>query len=134
MITPVSSLLFSAALTWTMVVVAALARTRFFSSLEGVKTAFGNRDKLEKPSAFAERADRASKNMVENLPLFAAVLLAASMANVPARALSIPYAIFVGSRLAYVPLYWGGVKYLRTVVWAVSIVGLAWIGALAAGG
>jgi uncharacterized MAPEG superfamily protein len=134
MITPLSSLLFSAALTWTMVVVAALARTRFFLSIEGVKAAFGNRDKLEKPSAFAERADRASKNMVENLPLFAAVLLAALIANVPARDLSIPCAIFVGSRLVYVPLYWGGVKYVRTVVWAVSIVGLAWIGVLAARG
>jgi uncharacterized MAPEG superfamily protein len=132
MMSPLSSLLVSAALTWALLVVAALSRTGFFSSIAGMKAAFGNRDKLERPSAFAERADRASKNMVENLPLFAAVLLAASMANVPARDLAIPCAIFVGSRLVYVPLYWGGVKYVRTAVWAVSIVGLAWIGVLAA--
>jgi uncharacterized MAPEG superfamily protein len=131
MLSSLSALLFVAALTWTMLVVAALARTRFWT-LAGLKTAFGNRDELGKPSAFAERADRAAKNMVENLPLFAAVLLAAWMANVPARDLALPCAVFVASRLVYAALYWAGVKYVRTVAWAASLVGLLWLGALAA--
>jgi uncharacterized MAPEG superfamily protein len=131
MITPLSSLLFSAALTWTMILVAALARTRFWS-IGGVKTAFGNRDEPGEPSRFAERADRAAKNMVENLPIFAAVLLAASLAKIPASDLALPCALFVGGRLLYAPLYWGGVKYLRTASWAASLAGVAWIGTLAA--
>lgn len=32
----------------------------------------------------------------------------------------------------YAFLYWGGVTYVRTVAWAVSLLGIAWIGALAA--
>jgi uncharacterized MAPEG superfamily protein len=128
---PPSSLLVSALLTWAMLVFAALARTRFWT-IEGMKAAFGNRDGLGEPSPFAERADRAAKNMAENLPLFAAALLAATMAKVPAPDLAAPCALFVGSRLVYALLYWGGVTYLRTVAWATSLVGLVWIGALAA--
>ena len=64
--------------------------------------------------------------------LFGTVLLAASMAGVPAGDLAVPCAIFVGSRVVYAFLYWGGVPYVRTVAWAVSLLGVAWIGALAA--
>lgn len=120
----------SAGLAWTMIVLAALARTRIWTAA-GLKTAFGNRDGTPEPSAFAARADRAAKNMVENLAFFAALVLAASMANVPLRDLAIPCTIFVVARLVYAPLYWAGVTYVRTLAWGVSIVGLVWIGALA---
>ena len=131
MLSPISSLLLSASLAWIMVIVAALSRTRALS-LGGLKTALGNREHLDAPSAFAARADRAAKNMIENLVLFALVLLAASMATVPAGDLAVPCAIFLGSRLAYALLYWGGVPYVRTVAWVVSLCGILWIGALAA--
>jgi uncharacterized MAPEG superfamily protein len=131
MFSPISSLLMSASLAWTMVVVAALARSRALS-IAGLRVALGNRDNLPEPSGFASRADRAAKNMLENLVLFGTVLLAASMAGVPAGDLAIPCAIFVGSRVVYAFLYWGGVPYVRTVAWAVSLLGVAWIGALAA--
>jgi uncharacterized MAPEG superfamily protein len=131
MFSPVSSLLMSASLAWTMVVVAALARSRAIS-IAGLRAAMGNRDDLPEPSGFASRADRAARNMLENLVLFGTVLLAASMARVPAGDLAIPCAIFVGGRVVHALLYWGGVRYVRTVAWAVSLLGMAWIGALAA--
>lgn len=131
MMTPITSLVASAALAWTMVVVAALARTRGLS-LRGLSRAVGNRDDLSEPSAFAARADRAAKNMVENLALFGAVLLAATMAAVPASDLAAPAAIFVTGRIAYAFLYWGGIKYVRTLAWVVSLVGVFWIGSAAA--
>jgi len=131
MFSPMSSLLMSASLAWTMLVVAALARSRALS-IAGLRVALGNRDNLPEPSGFASRADRAARNMLENLVLFGTVLLAASMARVPAGDLAIPCAIFVGSRVVYAFLYWGGVPYVRTVAWAVSLLGVAWIGALAA--
>ena len=131
MFSPTASLLWSAVLAWTMVVVAALARTRALS-LAGLRAAVGNRDEVPEPSAFASRAERAARNMVENLVLFGTVLLAASMARVPAGELAVPCAIFVGSRVVYAFLYWGGVAYVRTAAWAVSLLGMGWIGALAA--
>jgi uncharacterized MAPEG superfamily protein len=131
MVTPIESLVASAALTWVMLVTAALARTRALS-LRGLVRAFGNREDLPGPAPFADRADRAARNMVENLVLFAVLLLAAALADVPPQDLALPSAIFVGARILYAPLYWGGVKYVRTLVWAASLVGLAWIGSAAA--
>jgi uncharacterized MAPEG superfamily protein len=127
---PVHSLIASALLTWTMLLFASMARSRGWT-MDGLKVAFGNRDDVPEPSAFTERADRAAKNMLENLVLFAAVILAATLANVPQADLATPCGIFVVCRLAYAPLYWAGVKYLRTFVWSISLVGLGWIGALA---
>ena len=131
MMTPITSLVVSAALAWLMLVVADLAGTRGLS-LRGLSRAVGNRDDLPEPSAFATRADRAAKNMVENLALFGAVLLAAMMAAVPASDLEAPSTIFVISRIVYAFLYWGGIKYVRTLAWVVSLVGVFWIGSAAA--
>jgi len=131
MMTPIASLVASAALTWIMLVTATFARTRALS-FRGLASALGNRENLSTPSAVAERADRAAKNMVENLVLFAVLLLAASMAGASPADVAVPSAIFIGARIAYAPLYWAGVKYFRTVAWGVSLVGLAWIGSVAA--
>ena len=71
----------SVALTWLMLLVASLLRTRGWT-LPGMGLAFGNRDDLPAASAIAGRAERAARNMVENLVLFAALLLAAEVAGV----------------------------------------------------
>jgi uncharacterized MAPEG superfamily protein len=33
--------------------------------------------------------------------------------------------IWLGARLVYLPLYWAGVPVVRTIVWTISMVGLA---------
>ena len=121
--TPSISLIISACLTLIMLMVASLARARAWTP-EGFKIALGNRDDVPQPSPFAARADRAGRNMVEGLVMFAALLTAAGWADVPDAELLKPCALFVYGRLVYAPLYWAGIKYLRTVAWAVSIGGL----------
>jgi uncharacterized MAPEG superfamily protein len=121
--TPATSLIASAGLTFGMLLVASLARSRGWTP-SGLKIAFGNRDDLPEASPFVGRAERAARNMVENLVLFAALLTAAAWVHVPDAELASPCAIFVYARLLYAPLYWVGVKYLRTAVWTVSIVAL----------
>jgi uncharacterized MAPEG superfamily protein len=113
-----------------MLLVASLSRSRGWT-LTGLQIAFGNRDNLPEASPFAGRADRAARNMLESLVLFAALLTAAAWAHVPDTELARPCAIFVYARLLYAPLYWAGVKYLRTVVWTVGIVGLSTLARLA---
>lgn len=121
--TPSVSLVISAGLTFFMLMVASLARARAWTPA-GLKVALGNRDDVPEPSPFAARADRAARNMLESLALLAALLTAAVWADVPDADLAGPCALFVYGRLVYAPLYWGGVKYLRTAAWAVSIAGL----------
>jgi len=122
--TPGVALALSVVLAWTMLVVAALSRTRA-ATAKGIVDAFGNREALPEPTAFAARADRAARNMSENLILFCALLLAASWARVPENALAVPCAIFVAARFGYALLYWAGVKYVRTIAWVASLVGLS---------
>lgn len=130
MISPVPGLVAAVALTWFMLLVASLARSRGWTPA-GLKIAFGNRDDVPEGTPFAGRADRAAKNMLENLLLFVGVLFAASLARVPDSALATPVTLFVGARVVYAPLYWAGVRYLRTAAWSVGVVGLGWIAALA---
>jgi uncharacterized MAPEG superfamily protein len=116
-------LVLSAALTWLMVMTASSLRTRLWTPA-GMRLAFGNRERMPEPSPLAARADRAARNMLENFPLFLAVLLAAHLAHAPAETLRLGAAIFFWARLVYFVVYVAGVPYVRSVVWGVSLVGL----------
>ncbi|MFN0042444.1 MAG: MAPEG family protein [Alphaproteobacteria bacterium] len=124
MSTPAYLLAASVILTWVMLVCASVIRSRSWTPA-GMLLAFGNRDNLTPASPAAARADRAAKNMLENLPLFAALLLGAWFVGVPAEDLAVGSHLFFWARLAYFPVYLVGIPYLRTGLWAVSVVGMA---------
>jgi uncharacterized MAPEG superfamily protein len=130
MMTNVTILVWSAVLTFLMLATASALRTRGFAP-GGMARAIGNRDNLPEPTPLAGRAERAAKNMVENLVLFTALIAALHFAGKPGDATAQTGAnIFFWARLAYWPIYLAG-SWLRSLVWAVSIAGLAMI-ALAA--
>jgi uncharacterized MAPEG superfamily protein len=92
----------------------------------GMDIAFGNRENVPAAVGPAGRADRAAKNMLEGMVLLLAAVLAAQIAGrVPEAALGAT--VFFWARLIYWPVYLGGVIYLRTAVWFVSIIGIAMI-------
>ena len=72
----------------------------------------------------AGRADRALRNFLETFPLFAAAALAvvATGRGDPATALGAQ--LWFWARVAYVPLYLGGIPYVRSLVWGVSLLGM----------
>ncbi|HET9624756.1 MAG TPA: MAPEG family protein [Kofleriaceae bacterium] len=111
----------TAVLTWLMVMTASMLRSRGDLAL-----AMGNRDAMPPASPLAERADRAAKNMLENLVLFGVVVLAAGDHN-PGRAL-LGAEIFLAARILYWPIYLAGIPVVRTLAYAVSMVGLVMIG------
>jgi uncharacterized MAPEG superfamily protein len=114
-----SALALSAAiLTWLMIMTASALRTR-----GDLRLAAGNRDALPPPTAVAERADRAAKNMLENLVLFVALVVAVGGRH-PDRAV-LGAEVFVVARIVYWPIYLAGIPGLRTAVWTVGVVGLA---------
>lgn len=120
MVTADHYLVLSVLLTWVMIMVAAEAHTPTWTR-QGARLAFGNRNQLHERSAFAQRADRAAKNMLENMVLFIGLFVAARSAGVDPKLGS---AIFCGARVAYFGLYLGGVAYVRSVAWLVSVLGL----------
>ena len=112
-----------AVVTWLTILAAGLIRVKGWT-LAGTLLAFGNRDNLPEASAFAGRAERTARNTVENFVLFAAIALIAQAAAPQSPRILLGAQVFFWSRLLFIPVYYAGIKYLRTVVWLASIAGL----------
>ena len=93
----------------------------------GLPTLAGNREGLAPCTGWAGRAARAHHNMLENLVLFAALVLAAVVAGRTNGTTLLGAQLFFWARLVYAVVYLAGIPYLRTAVWLVSVVGLALI-------
>ena len=93
----------------------------------GLMTAFGNRENLAELAGWGGRAQRANVNMAQNLVVFAAVVLAAVAAGRTNDMTLLGAQLFFWARVAYAVCYLGGIPYLRTASWLVSIVGVALI-------
>jgi len=116
----------STVVTWLLLVVASLIRARAWTPA-GLMVAFGNREQLGEPDAFTGRCDRAAKNMLENLVLFAALALTASVAGITDPQVELGARVFFWARVVYIPVYLAGIPFLRTFVWLVGVIGMAMI-------
>jgi uncharacterized MAPEG superfamily protein len=90
----------------------------------GLPALAGNRASLPPIEGWAGRARRAHLNMLENLVLFAVVVLVAQIAGKANATTALGAQLFFWARLVYVPVYLIGIPWVRTGVWAVSVVGL----------
>lgn len=113
-------LLFSVVLTFVQVLVAAAAANQ----VVGLTTLAGNRDDLPALGGFAGRAKRAHLNMLENMVLFAPLVLIAVVAQKTSSLTAMGAMLFFWARLAYAVIYWIGVPWLRTLAWFASVIGL----------
>ncbi len=120
MTTDLTMLVYSALLTAGLAVptVIALIMTR------GVPYAAGNRDEVVTLPAWAERARRAHLNALENLPIFAALVLVAHAASLSNEATAFGATLFFWGRVGHAVTYIAGIPYLRTAAFAVSVGGM----------
>jgi uncharacterized MAPEG superfamily protein len=125
MMTTVQALVCSGILTFAMLIVGLLLRTQAWSP-SGMMVAFGDREGVVAPLGIGGRADRAAQNQIEAMAMFLAVVLAAQVAGKAPQA-AFGATIFFWARVVYWPLYLAGIPVARTLVWLVSIVGLALI-------
>ena len=93
----------------------------------GLGTLAGNREGLAEIRGWGGRAARAHRNMLENLVLFAILVLAVVIAGKTNSATLMGAQIFLGARIVYALVYIAGIPWLRTAVWGISVVGLAMI-------
>ena len=90
----------------------------------GLMTLIGNREGFPEIKGWGGRAARAHRNMLENLVLFAALVLAAVAAGKTNDMTLLGAQIFFWGRLAYAAIFLAGIHWLRTAAWTVSVVGL----------
>ena len=117
-------------LAWTLVlaIVQVFLPAGFRNRETGVAFNAGPRDEPGPPvGKVTGRLRRAQTNLYESLPLFAAAVLIAHVAHREG-ALTLAGAwTYLIARIVYVPLYGFGVPKVRSVVWGVSLRGLALI-------
>jgi uncharacterized MAPEG superfamily protein len=116
-------LIWSAALTLVLVIIAVGGATLQV----GLPTLAGNREELPEMKGWAGRAQRAHSNMLENLVLFAILVLATKAVGVRNDITLLGAQLFFWGRVAHAVIYIAGIPWLRTAAWVVSVVGLALI-------
>ena len=113
-------LIWATGLTFIQMLIAALGSL----TQNNLRTLVGNREKLNKVGGWAARAQRAHKNMLENLILFAILVLATKLIGVSNEMTVLGAQLFFWGRVAFSIIYVTGVPWIRTVAWGTSIVGL----------
>jgi uncharacterized MAPEG superfamily protein len=111
-----------AVINWALILTASMIKGKMWKP-SGLLTALGNRDKQEDCSGFPARTDRAAKNMLENMVIFTALVVSASLGGVTSPDVELGARIFFWARVVYIPIYMIGIPVARTAVWAISIVG-----------
>ena len=90
----------------------------------------GNREHMPEIVGWPGRARRAHLNMLENMVVFATLVLIAAVAGKANATTAMGAMIFFWARLAYAVIYLIGIPWLRTLAWAVSVIGMvmiAWV-------
>ena len=115
------ALIWSALLGLVHVLAAATARTRQY----GLAWGLGTRDKRpERAGLLAGRLARAQENFFETFPLFAVAIFVVYLGDLETQTSLFAAWTWVAARVAYLPLYAGGVAYVRSVAWATSLLAL----------
>ena len=70
------------------------------------------------------RLMRAQRNLLETLPVFIAAVIMIQFAQIQSKEIHYGVLIYFFARVLYVPLYAFGVTYVRSIVWAASLVGI----------
>jgi uncharacterized MAPEG superfamily protein len=113
-------------LVWSVVltVVQMLVAAQAAFNKVGLMALVGNREGMPEITGWGGRASRAHYNMLENLVLFASLVLVAVVAGKTNDMTLLGAQLFFWARLAYALIYVAGIIWLRTAAWAVSMAGL----------
>jgi len=103
-----------------------LLQGNFATKDRGTAWNAGPRDGDNEPkSVMAGRTARASRNYQETYPACIGLLLAMILTGDSSGFGLFGAAVWLVARIVYIPLYLKGIPYVRSLVWLVSLVGLA---------
>lgn len=102
--------------------------TRFKTQQYGREWNVGARDEaLPPPNPMSGRTMRAQANFLETFPIAVVALLGVAIAGRTSNLTAIGGWIWLGARVIYLPLYAVGIRVVRTIVWTISMIGIAMV-------
>jgi uncharacterized MAPEG superfamily protein len=111
-----------------LLVVYIFTATRFKTAQYGRKWNMGARDEtLPPPTPITGRTIRAQANFEETFPIAIVALLGVVLANKTSATTALGGWIWLGARIVYLPLYAAGIPVIRTIVFVISMIGLAMV-------
>ena len=116
-------LVWSVILTFVLILIPA----QMSVTANGLKVMTGPRDQIPEPSVLNKRLRRLAANMVENMVLFAPLVLAAAAAGVSNRWTVLGCELFLAGRIIHAAVYAFGIPWVRPVFWGVAVVGMGMI-------
>jgi uncharacterized MAPEG superfamily protein len=87
---------------------------------QGLNMAVGNRDNVKPMAAWAERCKRAHLNAVENLVVFAPLVLVAHAINMDNHTVGVAALVYFWMRVLHYIVYGIGLAWVRTIVWTIG--------------
>ena len=111
-----------------LLVIYIFTATRFKTAQYGRKWNIGARDEaLPPPSPLTGRTMRAQANFEETFPIAIVALLGVVLASRTSHLTALGGWIWLGARLAHLPIYAAGIPVVRTIVFLISMVGLGMV-------
>jgi len=120
MTTDLWMLVWSAVLCLALTLPVTLARV---ATPGGLAWGLGNRERDFTFPVWAGRAERAHRNLIENLAPFAILVLVAQVAGKANATTALGATMFFWGRVAHALVYLAGIPYLRTLVFGIAIAG-----------
>lgn len=93
----------------------------------GLVTAAGNQHDIAPWSGWNDRLNRAIRNQIEAMSIFAPILLSVEIANLNNETTAMGAQIFVITRVAHAVVYTAGVPWVRTTAWAIGVAGIVMV-------
>lgn len=116
-------------LVWSAILCLVLAVVPVLGALGlvGLPKLAGNRDDMPAIEGWTGRAMRAHRNLLENLILFAILVLVAHVTKRADATTALGAMIFFWARVVHAVVYIAGLPWVRTAAWGISVAGLLMI-------
>ncbi|MFK7903204.1 MAG: MAPEG family protein [Nitratireductor sp.] len=91
----------------------------------GLSNTVSARDHEAGSQGYAARIERAYYNMLESFPIFASLALIVHLTESWTAMTALGAQLYFWGRVFYLPAYVAGIAYIRTLIWVVSVAGMA---------
>lgn len=96
--------------------------------LLGLPTAAGNQHEIDPWTGWNDRLNRAIRNLIEAVAIFAPVVLAVQMLGLNSDVTALGAQLFLAARVLHAIVFTAGIPWIRTTAWFIGVAGILMVG------